>query len=72
MENHRAWMDIVMTYSSHIKIRGLMITGWQRYDHFAILCELLPAGLPSLAVCLGYVTSNDKGILTTIVLDVSN
>ncbi|XP_058140937.1 hexosaminidase D isoform X2 [Dasypus novemcinctus] len=23
-----------------------------RYDHFAVLCELLPVGLPSLAVCL--------------------
>ena len=24
-----------------------------RYDHYATLCELLPAALPSLAFCLG-------------------
>lgn len=23
-----------------------------RYDHFSVLCELLPVGIPSLAVCL--------------------
>jgi hypothetical protein len=23
-----------------------------RYDHYATLCEVLPAGLPSLALCL--------------------
>lgn len=24
----------------------------RRYDHFSVLCELLPVGIPSLAVCL--------------------
>lgn len=32
--------------------RGIAITGWQRYDHLATLCEVLPAGLPSLVVDL--------------------
>ena len=33
-------------------VRGIVITGWQRYDHFASLCELLPTALPSLIVNL--------------------
>jgi hypothetical protein len=27
-------------------------SGWQRYDHFAVLAELLPVAIPSLAINL--------------------
>jgi len=55
-ENHRAWMKLVASYKERLKFKGIMMTGWQRYDHFSILCELLPVGLPSLAVNLGYLS----------------
>jgi len=55
MENHVAWMSLVSQYrnSAHFdKFKGIMMTGWQRYDHFAVLCELLPVSLPSLGANL--------------------
>jgi len=52
LENHRSWIELVSEYrgtAHYSKFKGIMITGWQRYDHFAVLCELLPVALPSLA-----------------------
>jgi hypothetical protein len=58
-------MDIISSYSGQLKFKGIFITGWQRYDHFSVLCELLPVGIPSLAASLAFIHSNSRGNLTS-------
>ncbi|GFS21284.1 hexosaminidase D-like [Elysia marginata] len=56
LDNHQAWSHLLISIRSKFKIvRGIALTGWQRYDHYAVLCELFPQGLPSLAVCLKFI-----------------
>ncbi|XP_066996937.2 hexosaminidase D [Anabrus simplex] len=59
LENNLRWLEVMTAEGPKFKggFRGIAITGWQRYDHFAVLCELLPAAVPSLAVNL-IATSN--------------
>lgn len=53
LNNNVMWLTVMKQQRNNFKgIRGIAITGWQRYDHFASLCELLPAGLPSLILSL--------------------
>nr|XP_003703719.1 PREDICTED: hexosaminidase D-like [Megachile rotundata] len=59
MENHQRWLEIINRYSTQITFKGVILTGWQRYDHFSVLCELLPSALPSLAVNLAILQAPD-------------
>ncbi|XP_014857802.1 PREDICTED: hexosaminidase D isoform X1 [Poecilia mexicana] len=52
VDNHLQWLKVASSLSAAINMRGIAITGWQRYDHLSVLCELLPVALPSLASCL--------------------
>lgn len=53
--NHKEWMEIYEMYKGTIPFRGIVMTGWQRFDHFGVLCELLPQAIPSLAVNLMFI-----------------
>ncbi|KAL5274043.1 hex-4 family protein [Megaselia abdita] len=67
LENNLRWMAVIAKEGKRFSkgFRGLALTGWQRYDHFAVLCELLPASIPSLLTSLstvskGYFEPNPK------------
>ncbi|XP_014270971.1 hexosaminidase D isoform X1 [Halyomorpha halys] len=62
-ENHKSWMNLLYKYSEKIFFRGGILTGWQRYDHFAVLCELLPVSIPSLALNLIYLSTDIKTLI---------
>lgn len=34
LANHFAWIGLAKEQSSAIKFKGMILTGWQRYDHF--------------------------------------
>ncbi|NWI11072.1 HEXDC Hexosaminidase, partial [Crypturellus soui] len=54
LQNQLSWLKVVeaMPRFAPLRLQGIVLTGWQRYDHYAVLCELLPVGIPSLALCL--------------------
>ncbi|KAM3592238.1 uncharacterized protein V6R79_015194 [Siganus canaliculatus] len=52
VDNHLQWLKVAESLSSGINLQGIAITGWQKYDHLSVLCELMPVALPSLAACL--------------------
>uniref|UniRef100_A0A673ATC9 beta-N-acetylhexosaminidase n=1 Tax=Sphaeramia orbicularis TaxID=375764 RepID=A0A673ATC9_9TELE len=56
VENHRQWLKVAASVSATVKLKGIALTGWQRYDHLSVLCELIPVALPSLVTCLQLLT----------------
>lgn len=48
--NNLNWINVMREQEHKLKggFKGIVITGWQRFDHFSVLCELLPAAIPSL------------------------
>ncbi|XP_062124668.1 hexosaminidase D [Drosophila sulfurigaster albostrigata] len=64
LENNIRWLAVIAKEGGRFAkgLRGLALTGWQRYDHFAVLCELLPVGMPSLMTSLSTVS---KGYFST-------
>jgi len=52
LNNHYSWLRVMSERSSLVHFKGIVLTGWQRYDHFSVLCELLPSAIPSLTACM--------------------
>ena len=57
VQNNLDWTDLLAEEDGRLSggVRGLVLTGWSRYDHFATLPELLAAAVPSLAFNLAAV-----------------
>lgn len=53
LNNHLSWLKIYKEFLDKGKtVEGIALTGWSRFDHYGPLCELLPVGIPSMALCL--------------------
>ena len=52
VSNHLAWLKLIDEKMDSANVSGIILTGWQRFDHYASLCELLPVSVPSLKCCL--------------------
>ncbi|KAM9336758.1 hexosaminidase D isoform 1-T2 [Symphorus nematophorus] len=52
VDNHLQWLKVAASLSAGVNLQGIALTGWQKYDHLSVLCELMPLALPSLAACL--------------------
>ncbi|XP_017779185.1 PREDICTED: hexosaminidase D-like [Nicrophorus vespilloides] len=53
VSNHESWLLEMGAHASKIgNFRGIVFTGWSRYDHYATLCELLPCAIPTLCLCM--------------------
>ncbi|KAG7169149.1 Hexosaminidase D-like 3 [Homarus americanus] len=65
--NTLAWVQVGqrMKHYANLNVAGIVITGWSRYDHFAVLCELLPPSTPSLVVTL---LTASRGFMTPATL----
>lgn len=57
VQNNLDWAELLAEEDARMSggVRGLVLTGWSRYDHMATMAELLPAALPSLAFSMAAV-----------------
>ncbi|XP_066915167.1 hexosaminidase D-like [Clytia hemisphaerica] len=86
LDNNLSWLKIYHRFLKKGKtvVEGIALTGWSRFDHYAPLCELLPAAIPSMVFCLAalrygrfdssihYETSMDLGNESKFRIDVKN
>ncbi|GMR58787.1 hypothetical protein PMAYCL1PPCAC_28982 [Pristionchus mayeri] len=73
MSNNQQWRIQLDLHSGKFNrsIEAVIVTGWQRYDHFTGLCELLPTSMTALALSMkmlenGNVTSEDASLISSV------
>nr|CAD7588568.1 unnamed protein product [Timema genevievae] len=59
-DNHVAWLKVLHSTRAVQQFQAVVLTGWSRYDHFAVLCELLPVSIPSLILNLLLISEEKK------------
>lgn len=56
--NQKSWLRFLS--QTDTRIAGYVLTGWSRFDHFGVLCELLPPSIPSLMLNLILINSQES------------
>ncbi|KJH51668.1 glycosyl hydrolase family 20, catalytic domain protein [Dictyocaulus viviparus] len=56
LSNHMSYVKLYRENRKNLEghVGGIILTGWQRYSHYAPLCELLAISIPSLITDLVY------------------
>src|SRR5581483_4670181 len=57
LANHYSWHRVMTEVKDITKFKAVVLTGWQRYDHFSVLCEILPSAIPSLTACMQFLNA---------------
>ncbi|NXG77448.1 HEXDC Hexosaminidase, partial [Baryphthengus martii] len=63
---------VVWFYAPDFEAEQIGLALLHRYDHYSVLCELLPVGIPSLAICLqtlvngGFTEETKRKVLDTL------
>uniref|UniRef100_A0A0M3JZT3 beta-N-acetylhexosaminidase n=1 Tax=Anisakis simplex TaxID=6269 RepID=A0A0M3JZT3_ANISI len=65
LANQLSYVDLYRINETHLigRLKGIILTGWQRYSHTLPLCEILPVGIPSLVMDIVYLNN------TTVAVD---
>lgn len=72
LSNHYSWQKEMTNVQNIINFKAIVLTGWQRYDHFSVLCELLPSAIPSLTACMKFLDARDIPPMEIIILEASS
>ncbi|XP_055335984.1 uncharacterized protein LOC129586680 [Paramacrobiotus metropolitanus] len=63
LEIHTSWIEALKVNGYKLQnFRGIVLSGWSRYDHFYPLCELFPLAVPSLAINLQVLLTGEYNV----------